>query len=825
MALIVDDTHPAERVSGWPERGRIKVNNKMRTDHLPADLPPGYPGGVCRVKMDRKGLLWLAVVGILALIQGPFFYSKAADLKQFFKNDPTIPWHIEADLMTYDRATNQTTASGNAIFRKNDFRLSADEVRYDRARMAGEAAGNVHVISGEDWMTGDRIEIDLQNRTGTLHKGDLFIKQSNYHVSGGIIRKTGDNSYYAEDVEITTCDGEVPDWAIGGKKLDVTIEGYGFVHHAFFRIKDVPVLYSPFFIFPVKTKRQTGFLMPEFGNSDRKGVEVTQPFFWAINDSSDATFYEHFMSRRGNKLGAEYRYVMDDKSHGAVMFDWLKDRKVDDGTGSSSVDYGYTDDEALRTNSDRYWLRMKLDQQLPLDITAQLSLDVVSDQDYLHEFKSGLTGYHDSVNFFVDQFGHDLDDYTDPVRTNRLNFNRIWPTASANAEFRWLDDVIARRQDGPDENVQRLPSVSLDSTRQSYLDLPLHIGFDSQYAYLFRKDGIRGHRADFYPRIYVPYRLGRYVSLEPSLGLRETVWYTDHPEASNGDSDRSYNREFYDFRLNLASEMFKVYRTGSDGEGRLKHLMRFQAEYDYAPELNQTEYPRFDALDRIENRELITYSWIHSLVTRSAFHPSGSNGGPNTPVSYNYHQLARLKFEQSYDLFKEKEDIPEPFSPITAELELDVTPEVYLKADTGWSTYCNDFVSHNIACGLKDHRGDELFVEHRYVRDNRETLYTDVLLRVASWLWLYADFERNLLADKDLSKGVGLSYQDRCWSFDVRYAREEDNNEVAFSISLYGLGEFGSGSKASGKARYLESLRSNNKVGSIGSSLNGWTAR
>jgi LPS-assembly protein len=375
-----------------------------------------------------------------------------------------------------------------------------------------------------------------------------------------------------------------------------------------------------------------------------------------------------------------------------------------------------------------------------------------------------------------------------------------------------MDDVIARRQNDRDETVQRLPGISIDSTRQSLFNMPLYIGLDSEYAYLYRQDGTRAHRMDINPRLYLPYRFGTYLSIEPSVGLQETVWNLDKADGQMRDADRTLNRELFDFRLDLSSEVYKVYSTGADGADRLKHLMRFQVVYDYLPELNQNEYPLFDALDRIGNQNLITYSWIHSFVSRIPLHPAGAQNA----AEYDYHQFARVKFSQSYDIFKENEHIPEPFSPLIAEIELDVTPEVYLKADTGWSTYDGEFVSHNIACGLKDHRGDEVYVERRYARDMRETIYSDVLLRVTSWLWVFADFERNLLTRKDLGKGIGFSYQAQCWSFDVRYSKEGKNDELAFTISLYGLGGVGSGARKTGNLKYLETLRSTNDISTGG---------
>ncbi len=109
------------------------------------------------------------------------------------------------------------------------------------------------------------------------------------------------------------------------------------------------------------------------------------------------------------------------------MFDYLDDRKIDDGTGDSSEKWGYTDDDYLRTNRDRYWFRMKHDQgDLPLGFFGKVDLDIVSDQDYLREFKEGIAGFNASDNYFFRNFGRDLGDYDDTIRRNIVNLTRNW---------------------------------------------------------------------------------------------------------------------------------------------------------------------------------------------------------------------------------------------------------------------------------------------------------------------------------------------------------------------------------------------------------------
>jgi LPS-assembly protein len=226
----------------------------------------------------------------------------------------------------------------------------------------------------------------------------------------------------------------------------------------------MPVLYSPYFYYPARTDRQTGFLMPEFGQTERKGYLYNQPFFWVISESSDATFYANYMSNRGIKPGAEFRYILNERSQGTLMLDGFKDRKTDDG-GESSIRYGYRDDgeQVLRTNDERFWFRMSHHQAAPLGFSAKLDLDIASDQDYLRDFQEGYMGYEDSDEYFRKVFHRQLDDYNDPVRTNRLNLNRLWPKFSFNFEPRWNDDT--RRDINTSETLQRLPFMSFDGEK------------------------------------------------------------------------------------------------------------------------------------------------------------------------------------------------------------------------------------------------------------------------------------------------------------------------------------------------------------------------
>jgi LPS-assembly protein len=486
-------------------------------------------------------------------------YTHAQSIADRLSGSPKVPWQISADTLNYDAASTTYHAKGNVVIEKQAARLVADTVSFNHKAMTAVADGHVVMTVGDDVLTGARVELNLDQETGVVYDGTVFLKENHFYIHGDRIEKTGKDTYRAEKGSITSCDGDRPDWIISGRKLKVTIDGYGTASHAVLRARDIPVLYVPYLLFPAKTRRQTGLLLPEAGVSDRWGFYWDQPLFWAINDSTDATLYTHHMQKRGTNIGLEYRYALTNASGGTIMADGLQDRQIDDGTPENTLKWGYAGDAYDRPNTDRYWLRAKVDQELPWGAKAQLDLDIVSDQDYLTEWKDGRSGFNATRDYFLDAFGRDLDTYDENTRTSRLNVNRNWSRYSLNGTLLWNDNVTNRRWEATDDTLQQLPVIEFNALKQQAFGTGVYWDLDSEYTYFHRQDGERGHRTDLYPRAYLPLKWKNYLSVEPSVGWRQTAWVMDRQEDDS--LDRSTYRQIVDARLDLSSEFSKIMRS------------------------------------------------------------------------------------------------------------------------------------------------------------------------------------------------------------------------------------------------------------------------
>ncbi len=728
----------------------------------------------------------------------------AAEEERSEPEDPAT-WHVNADTIQYDRASDEYLATGNVSVSREGRTLTADMVRLNQTSKEAWAEGNVRLLSGNDVLTGRKMRLDMERETGSIEEGTLFFSENHLYLKGREIQKTGPETYHILDATATTCDGDHPDWQITAKDLEVTIEGYGFAKHTAFWARKMPLLYSPYLFFPVKLKRQTGLLAPEFGLSDRKGEAYLQPFFWAINDSMDATFFADYMSKRGTRLGGEFRYAAGERAKGTFMADGFEDRKIDDGQEENSDEWGYTDDLYPRPNSDRYWFRAKVDQNLPLGMTAKLDLDVVSDQDYLKEFKSDFGGFEKTRDYFLDHFNRDIDDYNETVRTNQLNVNRTWTGYSLNMDARWYDDVIKRRLDDDDDTLQTLPQISLDGTKKKIYDLPVYFDLLSHYTYFYRQEGLSGHRADVYPRVYYPMRLLDAVNVEPSAGLRQTAWQVDRALDTRSDDDQDFYRAIYDLKLDTSTDIYRVYELTSDGWNGIRHGIKPQVVYEYIPEKDQERYPEFDSLDRIEARNRITYGLTQTLVARRL------KAGPADPLAAenDYIHFLRFKLEQSFDIDRQREGLRRPFSDILAELDLTPGNYVSLDADALWRPYDSRFYGFNAGLNLWDGRGDRIGVTYRFTREEaadpelgteavvgvKSIDLTGTLVVTPSWQ-LRGKYEYNFEKERMIEAGGGITYMSQCWGVSVDYSVEEEedgtnNGSVSFMVHLLGLGTFG----------------------------------
>jgi LPS-assembly protein len=728
------------------------------------------------------------------------------------KIEEQAPWVLSSQELNVDQKLKLVEASGDVQLRHQNNLLQADYARYYWETGWVYLQGNVYAELDQDLLWAQEAEIDLQSRTGWLKQGRIFMPEPNLHIQGQHLQKTGEETYKFEQCRVTTCDGEKPPWSLYTSQGRVTLEGYAHLQQPRFRIKDQTVLYSPYLVLPTKQTRQSGFLRPEYYTSSRDGTGINLPYFQVINAEQDLTFYMHYMTKRGFMPGLEYRLTPNPLTKGLFKLDWVHDQVRYDSQGNIDPD---------NYPQDRFWLRSKLDGYfLKPEWKLLLDLDYVSDQYYLREFEQGYSGFEQSRQEFLQEFGRDVADKDANTRSSQLMLSRSWENIGLQSRLEYNQDPSFQSKDkdsSEDDTLQRLPEINLDIYRSYLGQSPLQLEAANQATYFWRRaDEVQGLRLDMHPRLLLPLRSG-FGSILPSMGWRQTLYYLqDAPE----DMDSQQERGIWDLNIEATSELVRIFdldpsgnmqkvasSQGNSAWTRIRHSLRPELEYSFIPDQEEEQkqnLPHFDSQDRIQAENKITYA-LDNIFTRRKDAIRAKSDAAGFDLNQDYLDFLELELEQSYDLNeadreKNLEQYPKrPFTDIKARLLFRPFPWIHLRNTTWVSPYTGEINEHEHMLRLKAWDLAEAYFGldynqeldediHRKNQDALRILRTGGRLNLGSWSLFY-DLEQDLYESELIEQRIGLSYDHQCWDVQLVYEKTQDENRVEVMFSLYKLGE------------------------------------
>jgi LPS-assembly protein len=210
--------------------------------------------------------------------------------------------------------------------------------------------------------------------SGLMHQADLRMTDPPYHLTARRIERQPDGTLRAETASFTTCDTVcelgTPSWQFRATRLRVRLEDYLVASGVSLRIKDVPVAYLPWLIYPVKLERQSGLLIPKFGVNSDEGFQYVQPLYLVLGRSHDATLSLDLRSRLGLGLETEYRYRLTETGQGLADLHYFHNKK----TGADLLAYRL---EHQQRWGDRWRLQWDVNLVNHDDFFTQLSDSII----------------------------------------------------------------------------------------------------------------------------------------------------------------------------------------------------------------------------------------------------------------------------------------------------------------------------------------------------------------------------------------------------------------------------------------------------------------
>lgn len=601
--------------------------------------------------------------------------------------------------MTYVEEKSLYVAEGDVVISRRGQTLHAQRAIYHQKDGVVDAFGDVRLEAHGDILTGDRGTFNLRTSTGELTKARLFLHENHFWVRTADLKKVGPNTYIAKNCRLTSCDGDRPDWSITASEVRVTIEGYGTMKDAAFRIRDVPVLWTPYGKFAAKTKRSSGILLPSEGHSSLNGLDVELPIYWVISDQMDATFYERAIEKRGFMQGLEFRYVGEQNSKGTFLLDALSDKiKTKNMQDPDELNLS----PFPRTNQTRYWARGRMDQQLPMDIQARFDADYVSDQDYLKEFTSGSAGVNARPDL-QETFGRPVDDIRSPTRRSALRLSRDGEDYSLQALGAYYQNPV-----NPAINTtpQSLGGLNFSLLPRSIAGSSTFVRFDTNYDYITSKSGPTGHRFSLNPEITYPMFFGNFLQFQPTIGYSQTMeWLERDPLGINYESRRAYTMQ-----TRLSTVLSRVFPIAWRGVTALRHKVIPSIIYAYRVPQDQGEYqPWFDPIDAEGKVNMVAFSLENILDSRSETKKSG----------VRYRQWGTFTLVQPYNIDAARGG-GQAFAPLLGTLNLNPSANLGLEAHAAWDYDQNSITNTGIFMSLgmdrSGGRRDTLSVAYQYTQ-------------------------------------------------------------------------------------------------------------
>lgn len=644
------------------------------------------------------------------------------------------PVSLDAGSLSYDKTTDTYHASGDVRLTQGDKTLRAATLDWNRASGAAEAAGGVTFTAPEGTMVGDSLSYNLESGKGRLENGRVFAAGQNFHIAGREIEKLGEQEYRVSDGTFTTCEGERPSWKFGAGDFHVTLGGYARARNVLFYIKDIPVLYIPYLIYPAKTERESGLLLPRYGFSSRRGTQFSLAWYQVLARNLDATLELDYMSRFGLGKGLEYRYAL-----------------TGDEGGEFHV-YHVTE----RGRTDRYSLTGQHRSTLPGEVHLSADVDFVSSRDYYADF------------------GETYEVYTRDQAPTVVYLARNWSKLNLSGQFRYNKDL----QQSGDATLQRLPEVRLTDITRRIDNTPLFWRFDLEGDHFWRRKGEKGGRLTVRPALSTDLFSNALFAFVPEVGYRENLYSTS--------SDDFQHQGLFDLGAKASTLFSRVYQVDGQKVRRLRHSIEPELGYSFIPEVDQGDLPQFDALDHIGPESRVSYALTNRFTARLETE-SGE------PV---YHEYLYLRLSQSYDFRESRRnlaypgDARRPFSPLLLEAVIRPSRSSYLDLDASYDTNSgeNRLVDYNLRGSLNDSAGNILTIDYRNRRGEIDYLAATLDTSLLKPVYLRLEERYDFSAGKALESVLGVEYRARCWSFFVTYRQRPNEQEVLFSFALTGIG-------------------------------------
>jgi LPS-assembly protein len=205
------------------------------------------------------------------------------------------------------------------------------EITYGDGKITAESAtrgtdgnldvlGRVNFVGPDVTVFGEDAHVDSSAETIEFSRAGFDLPKRPARGSAEAIKIDSASNVSLANVLFTTCPVENVAWELSARDIDLDINGgVGRARGVKLDFKGVPVLYAPYFSFPINSERKSGLLTPDISRRDRTGFDLTVPYYLNLAPNYDLKIEPRYMSKRGMQVRSDFRYLLPN-SDGAFGF-------------------------------------------------------------------------------------------------------------------------------------------------------------------------------------------------------------------------------------------------------------------------------------------------------------------------------------------------------------------------------------------------------------------------------------------------------------------------------------------------------------------------
>lgn len=341
---------------------------------------------------------------------------------------------------------------GAGEIRRGSTVVKADALHDNVDRNKVDAYGHVRLVDGYDVFTGPEAHLFIDANEGTMTYPTYYFNLTGGSGSAERIDMIDNERSIVHHGTYTACQCEDnPAWYLEASRFNIdNATNEGVAHDGVLFFEGIPLFASPWLSFPLSNNRQSGFLPPTFSISSTNGFDIALPYYFNLAPNYDLTVTPRIMTRRGDMLTTNFRYLSPSYSGTATL--------------------AYLPDDAI-TRTDRYSINLQHQQNFGSGFGAYVNYARVSDANVTTDLNASTATLVNGQDSFQQEAGatYNNDSWSVLARVQRWQSFSTAPPYNRDPEL----DVKYAKYDlggfdfGAEADATRFSISTADSTEGS----------------------------------------------------------------------------------------------------------------------------------------------------------------------------------------------------------------------------------------------------------------------------------------------------------------------------------------------------------------------